>query len=386
MSRRKRLTDQGVKSLKPRAARYAYADPELPCHYVRVQPSGAKTFCVVSRDRKGKQHWHTIGSTAVYSIDDAREKARKIIKSVRDSVAAPESFEAVADAWREQHVIGRGLRSLSEIDRFLKRLKQEWAGRDFISIRRGDVAKLLDKIERQNGARQADYALAVFRGMANWFAARNDDYVTPVVRGMKRRDEAASKRARILDDNELRAVWKQAEGNGTFGAIVRLLLLTAQRREKVAAMKWGDVIDGVWKISSEAREKGNAGVLPLPDTAVKIIRKQPRFDGNEFVFAGRGEAHFKGYSKAKAAFDAKLKKVKPWVLHDLRRTSRSLMSRAGVSSDHAERVLGHAIPGVEGIYDRHDYIEQRGDALRKLAKLIDTILTPTGAKVVRLAR
>jgi integrase len=66
--------------------------------------------------------------------------------------------------------------------------------------------------------------------------------------------------------------------------------------------------------------------------------------------------------------------VKGWRLHDLRRTARSLMSRAGVSSDIAERVLGHVIPGVAGVYDRHNYVPEKRDALNTLSGLMLTIV------------
>ena len=113
----------------------------------------------------------------------------------------------------------------------------------------------------------------------------------------------------------------------------------------------------------------------LPETAVHIIKAQPRFADNPYILAGRGSGHINGFSKAKAAFDAKLK-IAPWTIHDLRRTARSLMSRAGVDFYIAERALGHVIGGVAGTYDRHTYEQQKGDALRKLAGLIMTIINP----------
>jgi integrase len=182
--------------------------------------------------------------------------------------------------------------------------------------------------------------------------------------------------ARILDDDELRTIWTAAEANGKFGAIVRLALLTAQRKRKISTMKWDDVtVDGVWNIAANDREKGTAGALVLPDLALDIIRVQQRMGDNPYVFAGRGEGHFEGWSPCKRALDAKLG-IEPWVVHDLRRTARSLMARAGVRPDVAERVLGHAIPGVEGVYDRHSYRDEKAEALRKLAGLIERIVRP----------
>ena len=179
-------------------------------------------------------------------------------------------------------------------------------------------------------------------------------------------------------------MWPAASESDAFGALVQLLLLTGQRREKVAAMRWDDVVDGVWTIPAEDREKGNGDELVLPRVALEIIQERPRFADNAYVFAGRGGVYHRGYSKAKVLFDAKVK-IPAWRLHDLRRTARSLMARAGVSSEVAERVLGHAIKGVEGTYNRHSYRDEKAEALRRLAALIGTILQPAAGKVVRLA-
>ena len=208
MTRRHRLSDEGVLKLKPKAKRYTFADPELPGHYVRVHVNGSKHFCVVTRDPRGKQHWRVIGSPPM-SIDDARDIGRKVIRSIRE--AAPDSFEGVAKEWFKRHVLKRGLRSASEIERFLKQhLCDGWAGRDFVSIGRKDVAALLDHIEDDHGARQADYALAVVRQICNWYATRDENYSSPIVKGMRRTNPKEIERKRILSDDEICAIWNAA--------------------------------------------------------------------------------------------------------------------------------------------------------------------------------
>ena len=187
-----------------------------------------------------------------------------------------------------------------------------------------------------------------------------------------------------LAHDDLRAIWTAANTAGSFGGIVQMALLTGQRRAKVAAMRWQDVVDGEWTIPTEAREKGAGGCLVLPDAAIVIIEARPRIGDNPYVFAGRGSRPFSGFGNAKLAFDAKLAATVPWVLHDLRRTARSLMARAGVRPDIAERVMGHAITGVEGTYDRHSYRDEKADALRRLAGLIETIINPPAANVISL--
>jgi integrase len=391
---RKTLSDKGVEALKPRAKRYAFPDPELRGHYVRVQPSGAKSFVAVTLDPYGKQVWSTVGATDVLTIADAREKARTAIKRVREGLPAfeappmkPATFEDVAAQWLKRHVRGNKLRSEGEITRLLKvHVFPAWKDRAFLSIRRSDVAELLDEIEDDHGARQADCVLTITRSAMNWYAARHDDYVPPIVKGMRRTNPKERARARILDDGEISAVW--AAANGTFGAFVKLLLLTAQRRAKVVGMCWPDIsTDGMWTIRAEAREKGTGGELALPPMALEIIRALPHLGNNPHVLAAaRGNGHLNNFGKAKRELDAKLPvDMPPWTLHDLRRTARSLLARVGVRPDIAERVLGHAQPGIVQLYDRHPYQLEKADALARLAALIAGIIDPR-ANVVPMAR
>lgn len=385
---RRTLTDKGVAALKPAAKVRNFADPQMAGHYVRVWPTGAKSFAAVARDPNGKQVWATIGNTSQIGIDGAREKARAAIAAIKagEDRSGGESFAAVAEQWIRRHVEAKGLRSGVETRRYLdKWILPAWAGREFRSIRRGDVAKLLDHVEDNAGPVAADNALKRISAIATWYQSRHDDYASPVVKGMRRSNTKGRARDRILNDDEIRALWAATE-SGSFGAFVRLLLLTGQRREKVASLKWADVsIDGVWTIAAEDREKGHGGELELPAPALEILKRLDRFADNPHVFAGRGGSHFSGYSKSKAGLDAKLE-LEPWTLHDLRRTARSLMSRAGVAPHVAELTIGHVQNGIVATYDRHSYRDEKGDALRKLAALIETILAPAVDNVTRLDR
>jgi integrase len=380
---RKSLSDHGVKSLKPKAARYALPDPELSGHYVRVQPTGAKSFVALARSPEGKQIWTTLGAADLLTIDEARAKARGVIRRVRASQPAFEervkvqTFADVADLFVQRHVIAKGLVSRKGIEGLLRRhVTPRWGEREFESIRRGDVTAMLDRVEDDHGTRQADLVLAIIRKMANWWELRNEDYTSPIVRGMQRGNPKATARKRTLDHEEIRAVWKHAETAGQFGAIVRLALVTAQRREKIGSMRWADISsDGVWTVPSADRQKGVGGALQLPEVARKIIAEQVRLGDNPFVFPGRGDNHFTGWSRAKAAFD-KAVPIAHWVVHDLRRTARTLMADAGIRPDIAERVMGHAILGVEATYDRSKYQEAKGAALKQLAAIIAHILNP----------
>ena len=170
---------------------------------------------------------------------------------------------------------------------------------------------------------------------------------------------------------------------GNYGALIRMLLLTAQRFDKVLTMAWVDIdADGVWRIPTVSkREKPHGGELKLPRLARDLLAAMPILEGNPFVFAGRGQGHSNGHSKNKARLD-RASGVTDWVLHDLRRTGRSLMSRAGVRPDVAERTLGHVQPGVAEVYDRHAYFDEKADALAKLAALVERIVhNPSGTVV-----
>jgi integrase len=216
-----------------------------------------------------------------------------------------------------------------------------------------------------------------------WFARRSDDYHMPLVRGMS---PAATKRERCLGDDEIRLLWAATADQSAFSSLVRVLLLTAQRKGKLSRMQWADVRDGEWTIPKEEREKRTAGTLRLPSAVLELIERQPHIHGCPNVFAaGNGAGPFNAFSEAKKALDAKLPAGMPgWVLHDLRRTARSLMPRAGIAPNVAERVLGHTIRGVEGVYDQHRYDDEKADALVRLASLIETIINPPTGNVVAL--
>jgi integrase len=389
MARRKTLTDNMILKLKPGHKRLTIPDPELRGHYVRVTPTGAKSFVAVARDPGGKQIWTTIGGADVLTIAEARETAREVVRRIKAGQPAfevppakPDTLQDIAENWVQRHVRAKGLRTEPEMSRILnKYIYPTLKDRDFETIRRSDVTKLLDAVEDGSGPRQADTVLAILSSIMHWHAARADDYVPPLVRGMRRDDPHAKKRARVLDDDEIRTLWAAADESGQFGAFLKLLLLTGQRRKKVAAMRWQDItIDGTWNIPTEPREKGNGGALLLPEMAQEIIRSQKRVGDNPYVFAGQGPGHFSGYGLLKRGIDDKAQ-IAPWMIHDLRRTARSLMARAGVHSDIAERVLGHVLPGVEGVYDRHSYEQEKADALNKLAGLIALILNPPAENV-----
>jgi integrase len=383
----KRLTDKGVAALKARAKPYAHPDPELRGHWIRVYPSGAKTFLAVTRTPSRKQVWVTIGPCDAMTIEEARDRARAILGRVRAGLpaneVAGETFGEVATAWLKRHVAAKELRTGANIRRLLElHVLPRWGGREFLTIKRSDLARLLDAVEDRSGARTADKILTVVRSLMGWYASRSDDWTPPVARGMRRQNPSESARSRVLTDDELRSIWSAAETAGTYGGMIRMLLLTGQRLAKVQNMKWSELDGGAWTMPTAVHEKQNAGTLILPQLALDVIAAQPQL--GEFVFQGRGSSAFSGFTRSKRRLD-RISGVSGWRLHDLRRTARSLMSRTGTNADHAERVLGHAISGIRSVYDRHEFKAEKADALRRLAALIETIVHPR-PNVVPLAK
>jgi integrase len=357
----------------------------VPGLFVRTMETGSRSYLVIVRDRNGKQVWQTIGSTELFSRDEARDLARDIVKAIKAGKdrSGPKSFDTVAQDFMVHHVQHNKLRSEKEIQRKLdKIILPEFTGREFTSINRGDVSKLLDKIVERSGPVAADATLSVITKMTRWYATRHSDYTSPIVPGMRRSNPKERQGKRILNDQELGLVWKAAEANGMFGAFIRLALLTGQRREKIATMKWEHIDGDVWTIPAAPREKGNAGELVLPKEAVAILAEIPRFANSPYVFTSR-RASFGAFSAAKREFDAKVP-IPAWKIHDLRRTARSLMAAAGVEPHIAELVLGHVQKGIVSVYDLHPYRGEKADALLRLQHKIAEIVSPPPENVLAL--
>jgi integrase len=254
--------------------------------------------------------------------------------------------------------------------------------RPIAEIRRSEIVRLLDQIEEGSGAAMATQTLAIIRKVMNWHATRSDDFMSPIVRGMARTQPSEQARERILSDEELRKIWRT--DCGMFGDYIHFLLLTAARRNEVAGMTWHEVDGSDWTLPAARNKTGVELVRPLSPAAQAILATLPK--GRQFVWSpnGGGKA-LTSFSNYKATFD-KASGVSGYRLHDLRRTARSLMSRAGVDKDHAERCLGHVIGGVRGVYDRHEYHREKAQAFEALAAIIERIVSGSQADVVPMRR
>jgi integrase len=253
--------------------------------------------------------------------------------------------------------------------------------RPIAEVRRSDVVKLLDKVEaeaaaarnaHQGGARAADECLAALSRLFAWYSVRDERFNSPIVRGMRRAKPAHERaRTRVLTDDELRRVWHAAgEMAAPSGAFIRFLLLTCARRSEAAALRWAELEGLDWLLPAQRNKAKEPLLRPLSGAALSVLASVPRIDGAEFVF--RPTLNF---ARLKREIDER-SGVMGWTLHDLRRSGRSLMSRAGVNADHAERCLGHAIGGVRATYDRHEFYAEKKRAFAALAALVERIVDP----------
>jgi integrase len=243
-------------------------------------------------------------------------------------------------------------------------------------IRRSDLIRMLDNIAEENGEVMSDHVLAIVRKLMNWHASRSDEFRSPIVPGMARTKPGERARDRVLSDDELRAVWRSAEAQGgQWGALLRFLLLTATRRNEARGMRRAELSNGDWLIPSARSKTKRELLLPLSAAAQCVLATVPAIGKDELVFTADGHRPIGGLTKLKRNFD-KACGVTGWTLHDLRRTARTLMSRAGVDDSVAERCLGHVIGGVRGTYDRHKYYNEKQLAFEKLATLIESIVNP----------
>jgi integrase len=170
-------------------------------------------------------------------------------------------------------------------------------------------------------------------------------------------------------------VWRAAEAQpNAFTRLVQFLLLTAVRRNEAARMERSELTGSEWVIPEQRYKTGLQLLVPLSPAAQAILSKTPHI-GNRFVFTHDGNHALASFSKFKPKLD-KASGTTGWTLHDLRRTARSLMSRAGVTADHAERCLGHVMGGIRGTYDVHAYADEKRRAFQALAGLIERILDP----------
>lgn len=390
-------------------------DTKIDGFIARKLPSGKVSYGFRYRGTDRKQWWLSLGvhGQSGTTADTARAQAKVLQGKVaggkdpgaekqlarereaKAKLAGKNTVNAVLDLFLARHV-NKNLRSAKTVARCLEvYVRPRIGSKSIYDLKRKDIVEMLDAIEDDDKAVTADRVLAYVRKAFNWYATRDDDFLPPIVRGMARTKPADRARVRALADDEIRSLWKALDSPDSpepFRNIVRVLLLTAQRRDEIGLMRAEEIDGDTLLIPAERYKTGIPNAVPLTKEARQWIGD--REAGFMFSTTG-GKKAFSGYSKAKRQLDAaiaaqrkaaKLKPMPEWRLHDLRRTARSLMSRAGVTSDIAEMVLGHKLNGVRGVYDRHSYAAEKREALEMLARLIGIVLKPPKGNVVQIGR
>jgi len=386
------LTDRFCERAKPAQGQTQtdYFDEQVSGLALRVAEGHKAWSFHFTSPGNGKRARLTFGSYPATSLGAARTRAteaRALVEEGKDPRSAEaDTLQAICEEYLRRE--GKRLRSLDWRRGVLERHIYPTLGhRPIAEIQRSEIVRLLDKIEDRSGATMADRTLAVVRKIMNWHASRSDDFRSPIVKGMARTKPSELARERVLTDDELRKIW--VVNNGVFGCFVRFLLLTGARRNEASEMTWAEIEGSDWTLPA-ARNKTKVDLVrPLSKAAQALLEELPgpqvAKPKADWVFTTDGLTPISGFSKFKTAFD-KSSGTQGWTLHDLRRTARSLMSRAGVPSDHAERCLGHVIGGVRGVYDRHEYHAEKQQAFEALAALIERIVTGAQAGMVQLKR
>jgi integrase len=371
---RQRISKRTVDTLKPGQS---IADLEVRGFTARCLPSGAVSFDFRYRTKTGERRRISLGMLGGITPDQARARAEKQLDQIgndRDPATERDrqrgtTVNAVLDNYVAR-VLGTKRSKAAQVSAFDRLVRPQVGSRSIYELTRADIAKMFDRVEDNSGPVMADRTLAYLRKAFNWHQARDQNFLSPIVKGMARTSTKERARSRTLTDDELRAIWKATAGEGAFDRLVRFLLLTGARRTEGSAMEWSEISGTDWTLPA-ARNKTKVDLVRPLSKAAQAVLPQRR---GKFVFStDNGRTSVSGYSKAKAKLD-RVSGVKGWTPHDVRRTARTLMSRAGVNSDHAELCLGHVLTGVRGTYDRHAYFNEKAAAFEKLAAKISNIV------------
>ena len=369
-----RLTDSSVKAIAtPAEGRVEYPDDLVTGLRLRVGGSGRKVWILRTR-AGGKPINKTLGTYPLLSVNDARDIARDFLRDIAKNGAprTARTFDELANHWIE-HVAKPKNRSWQLQKRRLEiHVLPKWKGRDLGSIRRGDVRDLVESIE---GDVAPNRALTLIRTLFRYAMSRDWIDASPAEAIDKPKQEAP--RDRFLDMDEVKRIYSAADLLGyPFGGYIKMLFLSGQRRSEVAAMRWGelDLDAGTWTVGSAGTKSARAHLVPLSPQAVAVARAAPRL--GEYVWTNDGRSHVSGYAKAKMRLDGFLEadggKLKPWRLHDIRRTVATHMVRLGVSETIVGRVLNHAAQGVTAkVYALHSYEPEKRSALTRWAAEIE---------------
>lgn len=357
-------------------------DDDVPGFGIRLRAGGKRTW--IAQYRVGaKQRRVTLGDCRKLDADKARTAARNRLAQVTlggdpqaDKFTARASAATTLGDAVGAYLAGKKTtlrrKSFDETERYLQKSWKPLHGLPVHGIERRAVAIRLAEVAAHNGPIAATRARAALSALFAWAVREGVANENPVI-GTNRPAEPRS-RDRVLTDAELREVWASCRDDD-YGRIIRLLMLTGQRRDEVGAIAWSelDLEDGTWRISRLRTKNGRAHTIALAHAAMAIVERVECRPGNDRMF-GKSDGGFGGWSKAKAALDRRIAvgraatagPMAPWCVHDLRRTVATRMAELGVLPHVIEALLNHVSgnkAGVAGIYNRSKYEHETRAAL-----------------------
>jgi integrase len=382
-----RLTKSAIDALPISKSDVVYWDAGYPGFGVKVTPKGRKVFIVLYRTAGAgsKLRKYTIGSYGRVTLHQARVAAQKVFAAKLEGRDPAEKRAArrriVADRVEDllETFIAQRLsqnRSGGEIARLLRReVGKTWAGRSIHEISKRDIVEVITAIEQRRAPVAANKTLKSIKTFLRWCVGRAVLDQSPAEGVPLPSKEVA--RDRVLDDEELaRVILAARQIGGPYGGIVELLALTGQRREEVARLSREELnlTQRVWTIPKSRTKNAKAHVVHLSDQSVDVLNRASQH--GPLVFSLLGIKPFQKFSKGKRLLD-QLSGVTGWRLHDLRRTCVSGMARLGIAPHVADKILNHqagTISGVAAVYQRHEFLSERRQALDQWGAHVCAIL------------
>jgi integrase len=319
-------------------------------------------------------------------IDPAAERKKAAAEARRNAAHEALTLSTLLSDWQALHLASKRPSYAVEAVRALRNAFSRNLDLPAADLDRATAVKTLDSMARKGSAAMAARTAAYGKAAYGWGVKRGALTINPF---LNLPVAPTPRRERVLVDDELAAIWRATAGAGPFNGIVRLLLLTGQRREEVAGMTWAELSGdfSTWIIPASRAKNGATHIVSLSMLVQDLLRSLPQF--GELVFPGlRGP--FNGWSKAKAALDAK-SGVTSWRLHDLRRTAATGLQRLGVRLEVTEQVLNHVSgsrAGIVGVYQRHDFAAEKAAALDAWGEHVMGVIEgrATADNVVQLKR
>ena len=383
-----KLTKSAIDALSIPLKDVVYWDVGCPGFGIKVTPKGRKVFVVLYRmaGAGSRLRKYTIGPYGRVTLNQARVTAQKVFAAKldgRDLAAAKadsrrrmvaDRVDDLLEAYIAQHISQN--RSAPEISRMLRReIGLAWGSRSIHEISKRDVIDVVSAIEQRGAPVAANKALKSIKTFFRWCVGRAVLDRSPAD-GVPLPAKQVT-RDRVLSDPELAQIILAARKiGGPYGGIIEVLALTGQRREEVARCTWDeiDVKTRTWRLSSDRTKNAKSHEVHLSDQVAAILNQANK--QGKLVFSRSGNIPFQDFSVAKRKID-QLSGVTGWRLHDLRRTCVSGMARLGIAPHVADKILNHqggTISGVAAVYQRHDFLAERREALEKWAAHVREII------------